>query len=45
MNRPTATRVILIALLVLVAGTVAASPASADVRVSRAELNGTQLRL
>jgi hypothetical protein len=40
-----ATRLILFALLVLVAAVAAASPALADVRVSRAELNGTQLRL
>jgi hypothetical protein len=34
-----------VGLLLLVGTVVAASPASADVRVTRAELNGTQLRL
>ena len=45
MNETRAIRLVLIALLLLIGAVVAASAASADVRVSRAELNGTQLRL
>ena len=45
MNHTRLTRLALFGPLLVVAIVVGASPASADVRVSRAELNGTQLRL
>ena len=45
MNHTHVRRFVLVSALVLVGAIVGASPASADVRVSRAELNGTQLRL
>src|SRR5262245_31219821 len=45
MNQKGARSLAVVVLLLLVGAAVAASPASADVRVSRAELNGTQLRL
>ena len=44
-SRKTAKRIALAAVLALIAGMVAASAALADVRVSRAELNGSRLRL
>jgi len=44
-TQKTATRIALATVLALAAGMVAASAALADVRVSRAELNGSRLRL
>jgi hypothetical protein len=45
MNQTRVIRLVSLALLALVPAVVATSSASADVRISRAELNGTQLRL
>jgi hypothetical protein len=45
LNHARVRRLVLFGALLVVATVVGASPASAEVRVSRAELNGTQLRL